>query len=86
MIEPMLALSTAHVTDATCNGFIPAVASCRPYYAKGDYGWFIWVEEDATDIPDDLMTLFTLARRSDCCWIMLDRDGPTIVGLPIYDW
>ena len=35
-IEPMLVLSTAHITQETCNTFLPTYPG--PAWEKGEYG------------------------------------------------
>jgi hypothetical protein len=30
--------------------------------------------------------LYDLASRHDCSYLRLDRDGPEIEGLPVFDW
>lgn len=83
-IEPMLVLSTAHVTQATCNTFLPAYDG--PAWEKGDYGWFIYVVEDTSALPPDLIACLALAREAGACWVMLDRDAAETPRLPTYDW
>ena len=31
-------------------------------------------------------TLYALARKHDCTYLKLDRDGPEIKGLELFDW
>lgn len=85
MIEPMLVLSTAHLREQTCNGWLtvsPFVA-----YAKADYGWFIPVPENVPDnVPTELRACFALARSRSCAWVMFDRDADTVLPLPVYAW
>lgn len=85
MIEAMLVLSTAHLTDATCNTYLATdgVFACL----KQDYGWFVHVADDApADLPTDLEACFHLARSQGCDWIMFDRDAPAIEQLPEFVW
>lgn len=85
----MLVLSTAHLEEKTCNGYL---AEC-PWAAfpKGDYGWFVYVPEDAAttetvDVPLGLRSVMHFARMRGYQWVMYDRDAPEIPDLPIYDW
>jgi hypothetical protein len=80
----MLVISTAHVTDYTCNSYFPHYrAAC---YAKGDYGYFLHVSEPHEADPADLRDVLEMARKADAEWLMIDRDGPTVSGLSTYDW
>lgn len=84
-IEPMLVLSTAHITQETCNTFLPTYSG--PAWEKGEYGWFIYVPEDLDEtLPVDLAACMALARTKSAFWIMLDRDEPEVDGLPVFDW
>ncbi|WP_242120214.1 hypothetical protein [Sphingomonas lacusdianchii] len=84
-IEPMLVLSTAHITQETCNTFLPTYPG--PAWEKGEYGWFIYVPEDVDEtLPVDLAACMALARAKSAFWIMLDRDEAQIDGLPVFDW
>jgi len=96
-IAKMLTLSTGHVTEETCNCWIPEQNFDPPRvvaFQKGEYGWFIYVggkerdEEDRQDeeIPDDLKTVMSFARKHRCTWLCLDRDGGDEVDLPTYEW
>lgn len=84
-IELMLVLSTAHLTETTCNLFLPDYAG--PAWPKGDYGWFVYVPEDEDpEMPLDLGACMALAREKHAFWIMFDRDEAQIDELPAYDW
>jgi len=83
-IEPMLVLSTAHLTEDTGNSFLPFWSG--PCWVKGEYGWFVYVTEDVESEPSDLIQCFAEARRRECCWIMFERDAPEIEELPTYEW
>lgn len=85
MIEAMLALSTAHLTPHSCNVWLPACDyAC---FAKGDYGWFVYVPDDMDDdIPGDLVQCIDLARSLHCDWVMFDRDQAPHSTLPLYAW
>lgn len=85
MIEKMLALSTAHLTETTCNDWLPH--SPFAAYPKGDYGWFVYIPDDLPhDLPADLAECLALARGQDCDWLMFDRDADAIGILQVYDW
>jgi len=80
----MLVISTAHITNQTCNSYLPDHrASC---YLKGDYGHFLHVSAPHEGDPDDLRDVLEMASKAGADWLMLDNDGPTLEGLPTYDW
>lgn len=91
MIEQMLVLSTAHLTEHTCNTVLPDLAKTSPVWAKGCYGWFVYVTEEPlgpenADYPTDLEACFHFAETQHVQWIMFDRDAPKIVNLPVFKW
>lgn len=57
----------------------------------GNYGWRICVTEARTMFesqvtPEDpLLNLLRLAEAHHCDWLAIDRDGPTIPGLPTFE-
>ncbi|MFC0205326.1 DUF5983 family protein [Novosphingobium soli] len=88
-LATMLVLSTAHMSMTTAGDWI---ARC-PWacFEKGDYGWFMYVCDDASiteahDIPLEIRSAIHVARRERCEWIMWDCDGPILDELPEYDW
>jgi len=85
-IQHMLVLSTAHLTDNTCNTFLPSYEG--PVWQKSEYGYFVYVQDDDLygDLPQDLIDCFEFARQYQCGWIMFDRDGPTVSTLSEYEW
>lgn len=89
MIEKMLVLSTAHLTQETCNEWLRSTSTVVAY-EKADYGWFIYVGDDEAyknaSIPADLMACIQHARSSQVEWLMFDRDYDAVDGLPFYEW
>lgn len=79
-VSKMLALSTAHITEQTCNQFLATVG-----YEKGEYGWFVYTNL-SVPIPDDLKACLEYARTIDCEWVMFDLDVDPLPQLPTYDW
>ena len=57
-----------------------------------DWGWMLYLgmEKDTEDefagVSEGLRGVIETARLADCIWIMFDCDGPTIEGIPTYDW
>lgn len=83
----MLALSTGHLTEKTCNmlGNIEGIIG----YNKGGYGWFVYVPEYLNElghIPADIYACLKLALEGKYDWIMFDRDVEVINELPVYEW
>lgn len=83
-IERMLVVSTANITEKTCNEFLPSWKG--PAYQKTEYGWFVYVQEETDNLPTDLEAVMHLARSENCRWVMLDRDAPEDSRLLIFDW
>lgn len=79
----MLVLSTTHLKEKTCNGFLPTYVHA---YEKADYGWFVYVEPAPDGLPDSLTTCLQFAHEQGCEWIMFDRDADPISELPVYSW
>ena len=86
-ISKMLCLSTAHVSRKTSELLDLQTDDVPPAYDKSVYGWFISVQEtDPPTCPSDLHQLLIFARIRGCQWLMLDRDGPVLSELQIFDW
>lgn len=90
-IEPLMACSTAHITQAT----MTRITANEPHLVisyPNEHGAFLWVPEDPVhddddgSLPNDLRAIFALAREYDCCWVKLDRDAAEIDALPTYEW
>lgn len=79
----MLVLSTMHLKEVTCNGFLPTYVHA---YEKADYGWFAYVEPAPDGLPDSLITCLQFAHEQGCEWVMFDRDADPISALPVYSW
>lgn len=84
-IQTVLRLSTAHVTqetcDLACSNAIPAALT-----AGYEEGFFCYVHDSLEDIPEDLVTCIEYARKLGCTWLGFDRDAPKYNDLPFYDW
>lgn len=85
-ISKTLVLYIGHLTDDTCNRYLPDNQQTNSWYEKGEYGWFVYVSNDAGSHPKDLEDCLNYAREHDCDWIMFDRDGPLEPDLRCYDW
>jgi hypothetical protein len=94
-VLPYLDLSTCHVQQST----MAWLEDAKPGFmsiANYDYGAFVTVpptpDELAEDfghydeMPEDLATVLMRAQEMGCYLVRLDADGPTLEGLPTYDW
>lgn len=88
-IAKMLTISTGHVSRETAAKLEHGGACFLSIFAKGEYGWFIFVARDDDSMggaPPDLAACIAKARALGCDWLCLDRDGDELDGLPVYDW
>lgn len=88
--EKLLTISTAHITPQTANWLDRYIDDLPPVYAKGDYGWFIyigsWWFSEKKPIPDDLGFLLQFCMLNKVDVLCLDSDAETLDLLPEYDW
>lgn len=86
----MLTLSTAHLTEESCNVTLPALTDEIPIWEKTGAGWFLYARLEqlglTADIPADLLRILEYAQAQGCDYIMLDKDWPILDDLPSYDW
>lgn len=89
-IEKILTLSTAHIREETSlvlENELKNNALGLIIFKKGEYGWFIFVDDFQDDaIPDDLAQCMETAKNQGCKWLCLDIDGKTIKKLKLYVW
>jgi len=85
MFEPMIALSTAHLKEETCNEYLGSGELAA--YEKGEFGWFVYVPDDRPDdLPTELADIFDKAAPWGFQWVMFDRDASTVNDLAVFDW
>lgn len=85
----MVALSTAHLTEHTCNTWLPAAADHGfSAFPKADWGWFIPIMPvcPGHSLPRDLAAVMSWAKLQGASWIMFDRDVEAIDELTYHDW
>jgi hypothetical protein len=62
----MLTLSTAHLSQETCNHALSQLCRTLPIWDKGEHGWFMYAHlkqlELGGDIPTDLQNVLQYAR------------------------
>ncbi|MGE5510371.1 MAG: hypothetical protein ACM31O_03855 [Bacteroidota bacterium] len=89
-VEPMLTISTAHLTPATARALEHRRGEIAlTIFDKGDYGWLIHIDTSepiATSVPADLAALLGYARGLGCVWLCLDRDAATHPEIATFDW
>jgi len=86
-VRPFLTLSTAHVSEET-RLLLEDEPSRFTGGSYGPNGWFLWCSTENfgdAPIPDDLWQVMEFARAHGCDYILLDRDGNMIDGLPTWE-
>lgn len=89
-----LTLSTMHLlwtTTLEIDRWIELDPSDRPIaVADTHYGWFVAAKVQAHDgsstVPDDLLAVLRFAQDQGCDYVLFDRDGPFVDGLPAFEW
>lgn len=93
-----LTVSTAHVSDKTIElinqdqegASVPELEGFV-IYRKTLYdeivGWFLYIDHntDKGPWPDDLFAIADLAKKHDADMVCLDRDGPVVESLPVFE-
>lgn len=94
-IRPMLDLSTSHITRDTAEAIELHIKRHQRMelivYPKGEDGWIVYVPpvevyEELSRLPEDLKNVIAYARWLGCDWVMFDRDGNFVDGLPTWSW
>ena len=93
-ISKILTISTAHISLIGAEYLDYEVETGTTeliVYEKGEYGWLIlarYCDEDGydSDVPKCIRDCIDLAKKHDCEWLCLDRDGEVVSELPNYDW
>ena len=83
----LLVASTAHVTAEEAQSLTGLGL------ARGEYGFFFYAAADLNVVVTELGVLseglqgvIREAHGRGCQYVLLDRDGPSIDGVPTYDW
>ena len=86
----MLTISTAHLSQETCNHTLSQLCPTLPIWDKGEDGWFIYAHlgqpKLGADIPADLQNVLRYARKRGCEYVMLDKDWPIAADLESFNW
>ena len=92
----MLVASTRYITVEDRDK-LEGKSESLVYFAKGEYGWFINIPEgtELEELMDRLVNhgfsaafvnLIQFTVDNKCQWLMLDRDGGNLPGLPTFKW
>lgn len=86
LIEPMICLSTLHLTKDTCEGFnsFYDFVGGYPIHYPNEYGSFVCVAS-VNRGPPDLAEVLDWAKFNGIAWVKFDPDGSVIDTLPTYD-
>ena len=84
LIEPMLCLSTSHITRETSD-LLVGNTSQLPVHYPNEYGAFMECNKERIKGPADLTIVLEFAVKNGIAWIKFDRDGFIIEDLPTYD-
>lgn len=84
-IEPLLALSTAHLSPTTRQKLAADQLSVNAY--PNEYGGFVYVGHPVYSTPTepDLAEIFKLVTLAQVVWLKFDGDAAVIDGLPVFD-
>jgi hypothetical protein len=95
-IEKSLVVSTAHITrqDSELLDLYAKRVGSQPLivFNKEEYGWWVAIIRNPDEamlpaaVSEDLRNLLNEAKRRECQWLVLDRDGPEYPELPTHDW
>ena len=83
--EFLAVLSITHLTAATRQLLADDDLSVNAY--PTDCGGFVYVGKPRHRIPaeTDLAAIFEAAEQAGVVWLMFDREGAVIDGLPVFD-
>jgi hypothetical protein len=85
----VLVISTEHITRSTMMELEAAEDRARLVWSHGCIV-FVPTDQQAEDNEAgdnaDLVAVFSYCRAHGYEWVRFDSDGPTIDGLPVYEW
>lgn len=84
LAEPLVALSTTHLTKATQRGLADDELSVNAY--PSDFGGLVYVgiPPYSTPAEPDLASIFGVAGKAGIAWLKFDADAPVVDGLTVY--
>ena len=83
LIEPMICLSTLHITRDTCDNLVGNTPG-MPIHYPNEYGAFVAVSSSQRG-PKDLAEVLDWAKANGIAWVKFDPDGSVIDDLPVYE-
>ena len=84
-IEPLLALSTAHLSPTTRQQLAADQLSVNAY--PNEHGGFVYVGHPVYSTPTEpeLAEIFKLVAQAQVVWLKFDSDAAIVDGLPVFD-
>lgn len=79
-VDTIPVISTCHMTHSSA----PEDADCL--FAEYEYGYFVWIDQDAGDFPQWYLDVRKWAKANGYTWVRFDRDANPVEGLATYDW
>jgi hypothetical protein len=82
----ILTISTGHIREAEADALD---STDRTGTLCGNYGWLTWLPDEGPLLARQsagLRAVIKLARELKCRYVMFDRDGPMVSGIPHYEW
>ncbi len=91
-LEPMAAISTAHLSEATLERVLAGGEGYEGLvHYPNEFGAFLMIERSVQDgtpgaesWPQDLVSLVQAARDAGLQWLKLDADAVQVEGLAVY--
>lgn len=88
-IEPMLTISSDHLTQETQDALREQALTSLVVYEKEEFGWFIFIgdpqlNEDTENWPVDLAEVIHYALERGVTWLCIDHDAQTAPGLNLH--
>jgi hypothetical protein len=84
-IEPLLALSTAHLRPTTRQKLAADQLSVNAY--PNEHGGFVYVGHPVYSTPTEpeLAEIFKLVAQAQVVWLKFDGDAAIVDGLPVFN-
>lgn len=85
LVEPLAALSLAHLTPDTRQKLLDDTLSVNAY--PTDFGGFVFVGAPRHRIPveSDLASIFEAAEQAGIVWLKFDSEASVVDGMPVFD-
>lgn len=83
-VEPLVALSTAHLRQETAQRLAEDGLDILCY--PNEYGGFIYVGDSQETIYPELQTILRAAQADGIVWLKFDADAAEVPGLETFEW